>query len=120
MKDREKDALEARLERALGGCEDAAVPPFEATFAAAERRVHRRRHSRLLAAGGLAAAIVAVAVLFAPAPEPAAQYVEIEELLATTKWRAPSDVLLPRREINLYEDLPVMIESTGPAEGALL
>jgi hypothetical protein len=120
MNDIGKDGLEQKLERALGLREDAAIPAFDAVFATAKRRVRARRRSRRIAAAGVAAAIAALAVLLLPPPEPAARYVEIEDLLATTKWRAPSDVLLPRRAINLYEDLPVMIESTGPAEGALL
>lgn len=120
MNDIGTDSLDGKLERALGRRGDAGAPPFDAMFAVAERRVRARPRKRLLAAGGIAAAIAAVAVLLAPAPQPGAHYVDMEEFLATTKWRAPSDVLLPRREINLYEDLPVMIESTRPAEGALL
>jgi len=42
------------------------------------------------------------------------------DLLESTSWVAPSDVLLPKHEIDLYQDLPAFSVSTRPAEGALL
>jgi hypothetical protein len=49
-----------------------------------------------------------------------ATYIEVAELLDSTYWFAPSDVLLPDREFDIYQDMPVLFESTEPAEGALL
>ena len=73
---------------------------------------------------GFAAAAVVVAMLVItvgnPPPVDETAYIEIAELLETTYWSAPSDVLLPEREFDIYQELPVLFESTEPAEGALL
>jgi hypothetical protein len=71
--------------------------------------------------GAAAAAIVgAVIVLLNSGSPPTASYIEIADLMESTYWAAPSDVLLPDREFDIYQDLPVLFESTEPAEGALL
>ena len=46
--------------------------------------------------------------------------IEMGELLGSTSWQAPSDVLLPQHEFDLYQDMPALIESTEAATGALL
>ena len=94
-------------------------PSFDATWeAAVARRTVMRRCYRHFAS---AAAIVAVIVigLNVQAP-PEKSYVEIADLLESTYWSAPSDVLLPNREFDIYQDMPVLFESTQPAGGALL
>lgn len=102
---------------------DAEAPQFDATFANAERlyRASRRQKIRL----GVAAAFVAVGLggFVALTPDntlPPGEYIKVAELMSTTRWTAPSDVLLPRHEIDLYQELPVILESTQPAQGALL
>ena len=47
-------------------------------------------------------------------------YIEVADLLESTYWSAPSDVLLPDRQFDIYQELPVIFESTEPAGGALL
>lgn len=100
-----------------------AAPPFDAMLASAERRYRQVRRRRLRHGSAAAIAALAVAVFLAvdrDDPVPAGDYVEIAELMSSTRWIAPSDVLLPRHEIDLYGELPAIPASTKPAQGALL
>ncbi len=95
--------------------------PFDRVWRAAEDRYRasRRRYRSIAAAAALAA--VAVVVLnHQVLRQDEMPYIEVAELLGSTSWVSPSDVLLPERQIDLYEDLPALIESTEPAGGALL
>lgn len=95
------------------------LPTFETTWqAAADRHAQGRRNYRRLAAVAAVAAAIAIA-LHQPVPgnDP---YIEVADLLETTYWVAPSDVLLPDREFDIYRDMPVIFESTVPAGGTLL
>lgn len=96
-----------------------AAPPFDGTWQAArDRHASGRRQYRWLAsAAALVAAVVIAFNVQAPAEH---SYIEVAELLDSTYWSAPSDVLLPDRSFDIYQDLPVIFESTEPAEGALL
>ncbi|NNC76762.1 MAG: hypothetical protein HKN77_02295 [Woeseiaceae bacterium] len=100
------------------------VPPFHAVFTNAERqfRDSQRSQRRLLgSAAALALIAIGSVIMFdAGAPSAVPTYVHADELLSTTQWRAPSDILLPTHEIDLYQELPVFLESTKPLEGALL
>ena len=51
---------------------------------------------------------------------PGARNSNAARLLETTYWEAPSDVLLPARERDIYRDLPALEVSTEGNEGALL
>lgn len=109
------DSLQRHVRRAWP--DPGRVPTFASVWAGAERRrVSSRRRNALAAA-----AVLAIAVLFLGdgGPEPGG-YIEVAELMESTYWVAPSDVLLPDREFDIYEELPVLFESTEPAEGALL
>ncbi len=96
-----------------------ATPSFANTWRAAEERhAARRRHYRRFA---VAAAAVATVVVALNAHSPLQDsYIEVAELLESTYWSAPSDSLLPDREFDIYQDMPVIFESTEPAGGALL
>ena len=96
-------------------------PSFDATWHAAEARYKRGRR-RYAALAGLAATLAAVAIIvnaLMPEPEQFA-YIEMAELLETTSWQAPSVVLMPARDFDIYREVPVLIESTEEAGGALL
>ncbi len=113
------DALRRRTKRALEI--DAPVPTFDATFAAAERQLETPQRHHWIFASAAAAVVVALAVAPFVSRAPAGpEYVQVAELMGTAGWTAPSDVLLPRHEIDLYRELPEIPESTKPAEGALL
>ena len=111
--------IRKRVAHTFARHEDA--PPFDTTWRSAEHLyVRRRRRQRVVA--GVAASVIAIAVIFlARAPEPVDEpLIEMGELLGTTLWQAPSDVLLPEHQFDLYEELPTLIDSSDPAEGALL
>ena len=92
---------------------------FDAAWEMAERRHRGRRQGYGI--GAAAAAIVAAVIVLVNSSAPVAErYIEVADLMDSTYWTAPSDALLPEREFDIYQDLPVLFESTEPAEGALL
>ena len=76
----------------------------------------RRRYRRFASV----AVLVAGAAIALNVQGPPESYIELADLLESTYWSAPSDVLLPDREFDIYQDMPVLFESTEPAGGALL
>ncbi len=113
---------DVNIEKLVAGAfeRDDRAPDFDQAWCAAESRYKRGR--RYQALSGLAATVAAGAILlkvFAPAPTEL-PLIEIGELLGTTSWQAPSDVLLPERQIDIYQDLPDLIQSTDGAGEALL
>ena len=100
---------------------DGEPPSFDDTWHAAEVR-YRRSRRRYTALAGLAATLAAVSIIvnaLMPDSEQVA-YIEMAELLESTSWQAPSDVLMPAREFDIYQDVPALLESTEEARGALL
>jgi len=97
------------------------APAFDKVWANAElsHRQSRRRYAWLASAAAMAAAIVIVLNIGAPT-ENNIKFIGLADLMDSTSWTAPSDSLLPERQFNLYQDLPTLIESTKPVEGALL
>ena len=110
--------LERRLKDALTH-RDTDAPAFEALFAAARQRAASGRRRRRAVLAAAAAASVAMLVVYLPT-NPSPGLVSDEELLGTTSWSAPSDVLLPDRRTNIFYDLPALPESTGPVGETLL
>jgi hypothetical protein len=106
------------LRKAQRAAEAGRVPDFDTVWAAAESRARARR--RPWALGGVAAAVVAAIVWFAQPDEQAWQYIDPDDLASSTSWVAPSDVLLPERQFDIFKEIPVLIESTSTIEGALL
>lgn len=99
---------------------DPPVPSFEATMGAAEARARRAGRRR----GGLAAAALVAAAGFAAlfpslVTETPDSTIAVA-LLNSTNWSAPSDVLLPEHEFDIYRDLPSVDLSTNSEDGALL
>ncbi len=115
------DWLDQELNRSLRA--QAPAPDFAATIDAATARLAAERRRRLGAGAGFAAAVAAIAVavtLRMQAPDAVSDDFHIEEaLLGSTHWTAPSDSLLPRREFDIYQDLPVMPGSTELQQGTL-
>ena len=114
------DKMEQAVRRSWPGLDASKVPTFDATWQAVEQRFAAgRRRNRMLA--GAAAVVAAVVVgLLLQAPPESGDYVEIDELLGSTSWSAPSDVLLPEHEFDIYQELPSLLESTDTAGGSLL
>ena len=67
-----------------------------------------------------AVAAVAVGLLLRTPPAPDTSFVEMDELMSSTSWVAPSDVLLPEHQFDIYQELPSLLESTESAGGSLL
>ncbi|MDX1515370.1 MAG: hypothetical protein R3288_00950 [Woeseiaceae bacterium] len=114
---RDNEQFGSALRAAYAAREDAT--PFDTVLEAAERRLVRRRRRRYGAVAA-AAAIAAVALLAVPRSGHELSPEMTAELMQTTRWTAPSDVLLPEYERDIYSEMPVLIESTEPVEGALL
>lgn len=113
--------LDKRLVASLRTTDVRSVPPFATVWAAAEQRYRQTRlQRRALAAAAVLAVAVSLAIFFARPEDPVPPYVGVAELLDSTHWTAPSDTLLPVREIDLYNELPAVLESTESGEGALL
>jgi hypothetical protein len=94
-------------------------PAFDDVWeAAGERYTAARRNGRRIAGVAAAAAIIAIA-MFGNAPMDES-WVEVADLMESTYWTAPSDVLLPERQFDIYQDMPELFESTEPAGGTLL
>ena len=94
---------------------------FDQVWAAASDRVGSVRKRRFLLAGSAAVAVVLAIAFSLRAPtENEWLYIDEYELLETTGWSAPSDSLLPSREFDIYQTVPVLIESTETYGGALL
>ncbi len=110
------DKLRRRLKNAQQTA-DGSAPPFADVWARAEARRGRWR----IGAGVAAAVVTGVVALLIATPETADPvYIDLDELQASTMWVAPSDALLPARRFDIFHELPVMFESTGGEEGALL
>ena len=114
---------EAKLKEAVTDAFESAedAPPFERVWQAAvnRHRLSQRRYRSIAIAA--AVAVVAIVVLnYQALRQDEMQYIEVAELLGSTSWVSPSDVLLPEVQTDLYEGLPVLMESTVPAGGALL
>jgi len=112
-----RDAIRAEQARQEAG----QAPGFAAVFAAAEATVAAHSRRRRVAFGiAAAAAVTALAVgTLLPRGEDW-QYVNPDDFATSTTWVAPSDVLLPQHSIDIYRDIPVLIESTDSNGGALL
>ncbi len=97
------------------------APAFNRVWDAARARATAERNrQRLLVASGAVAAVLAVIFGLRTPSEDESRYIDADELLQTTGWSAPSDVLLPDHEFDIYRDIPVLIESTDNYGGALL
>jgi hypothetical protein len=114
--------LRAVLKRKHGEAEAGRSPDFGSVWAGAEDGVARQRR-RTRAVGGMAAAVALVAVVVVGQLRPIEQdwqFIDPNDIAGSTSWTAPSDVLLPTHQFDIYRDIPVLIESTGEDGGTLL
>lgn len=99
---------------------DGAVPGFDEVWAAAQGRVRVVGYKKRIVGLAAAAIVAALAVGLLPSPDEQIQYVDIEELMGSTSWTAPSDFLLPKHQFDIYREIPRLFESTEPYGGTLL
>ncbi len=113
--------LRAALRDAQASVEDGDVPQFDRVWAAANARARVLRRQRRVVVGSVAAAAVAAIAFGLLVPRGVElQFIDADELLGTTSWTAPSDGLLPDHQFDIYQEIPVLIESTETYGGALL
>ena len=117
------EKLKQQLRNSLQSMQGGDPPEFDALWASAEAR-HRVSRSRYQKIAGLAAAAAVAAMAFTLWPvngnNVTAMYLTEEDLLTSTQWLAPSDVLLPQHQFDIYGDLPVLIETNDLDEGSIL
>ncbi len=115
---RDDQELSASLQKAQQQA-DGSAPDFGRVFGAAERTVRDRRRVQFAGAAAVAAiALLAIGLL--PAQKEEFTYVDVEALVETTYWSAPSDALLPEHHFDIYREIPRIFESTDTSAGALL
>ena len=112
-----------QLKDALAAVHQPEPPGFDEVWAAAELR-HLKARRRYATIGGIAAALamVAVGAGFWSSRELATtdEYLIADSLLNGTQWSAPSDALMPQHQIDIYQGVPFLMESTNLNEGPLL
>jgi hypothetical protein len=96
------------------------VPDFDAIMQAAEQRAGKRRWPRIVAVAAIALLAAVVVLNVTKAPVDDTSFIEMNAFMSSTSWSAPSDVLLPESRIDIYEDVPRLLESTEDYGGALL
>ena len=110
--------MKDEISNAWKNIDDDQVPPFSKVWRAAEQRNTAARRSYRIVAS--AAAVVAAIIVGSSLQSPQEPYVELVDLLESTSWSAPSDVLLPEHQIDIYQDMPMLNESSYLAGGTLL
>ncbi len=115
--------LTKRLRSALQSRQGGEAPGFDAMWANAEKRYRESKSRYQRYAGVAAAAAIAVTLFLAWSTNGnnvAVAYLTEEDLMSSTHWLAPSDVLLPEHQFDIYGELPVLIETNNLDEGSLL
>ncbi len=117
------EKLRQKLRDSLQSMQGGDVPAFDALWGNAEKQ-HGTTRLRYRRIAGLttAAAVAATAFMLWPlnANHAVDTYLTVEDLLSTTQWVAPSDVLLPEYQFDIYDELPVLIEAIEFDEGSFL
>ena len=115
--------LKALLNESTRQRESGGGAGFDAIWRAAEAQYHAEtRRYRRLSAAAASIAVFAIAISLFPGDEKPllADFDIAARLMESTQWTAPSDVLLPNYAVDLYDELPVLMESTELYEGTLL
>jgi len=117
------EQFEKYLRDELNRRPEAGTPRFETTLTVAAGRLERRARRRRIGSG-IAAVVAIAAGAFILWPSQQGQlpveYLTEHALLESTAWVAPSDALLPHSDIDIYRDLPVLMEVNDMQEGTLL
>ena len=117
------EKLKEQLQDSLQSMQGGDAPEFDAMWANAEQqhRTSRLRYQRIVGFT-TAAAVAATAFMLWPLNGNDAAYIYLtkEDLMSSTQWVAPSDVLLPKHQFDIYSDLPVFIETNDIDEGSPL
>ena len=112
-----------QLRKALAAVHAEQAPPFADVWTAAERqnRVSRMRYAGFAGiAAAIALAVSAVSLWSANEADVVDEFLIADALMNSTQWSAPSDSLMPEHQFDIYQDIPLLIESTESQEGSLL
>ena len=111
------------LQDALGAVHRQQPTAFDDVWSAAELR-HQRAKRRYATFTGIAAALAMITVVAGLMSSQEArmtdEYLIADSLLNATQWTAPSDALMPQHQFDIYQEVPVLMESTDLDEGTLL
>lgn len=115
------DELKDRLKRAFDAAEETTAPPFGDVWHAATLQ-HRQARRRYAIFSSVAAALaIAVIGLLSYRQAPVSdEFLIADALLNHTHWSAPSDVLLPEHQFDVYQEVPFLVEPTNSNEGLFL
>ena len=121
-----ENEIKEKLKQAAQAAQKDDMPSFDETWVVAETHFvqSRSRYRRYGALATVAAAIGVVAMTIALWPAQQAElsddYFIADALLNSTSWTAPSDALMPERQFDIYQGIPLLDESTNTYEGSLL
>lgn len=115
--------IQRKLKEAYDASQPARTSSFNETWASAKARFERSQH-RYRVIGGIAAAVAVIGLAIGLWPARQAEfdddYLIADALLNSTSWSAPSDMLMPEHQFDIYREIPFLIESTNSQEGSLL
>ena len=118
-----EETMKEAVNKSLAARDAQPQPDFDKTWLAAEGRyLAWQRRQRTFIAVAASVALFAVLLTVMP-PDEQAELPNFEiaaEMMKSTQWHAPSDVLMPEYSIDIYGDLPQLPESTDIYEGTLL
>ena len=118
-----EETMKKAVSKSLAAKDAQPAPGFDETWLAAEGRyLAWKRRQRTFIGVAASAALIAVLLTLMP-PDEQAELPSFEiaaEMMNSTQWSAPSDVLMPEYSIDIYGDLPQLPESTDIYEGTLL
>ena len=99
------------------------APDFDQTWLAAESR-YRKSKRRYRTLTGIAASTALIAIVLSMQSQKPVQPLQDMNLaggmMSSTQWTAPSDVLMPKHSVDVYQDIPSLIKSIELPEGSLL
>lgn len=112
-----------QLQDALATVHAEQPPPFADVWAAAERqnKLSRKRYTGIVGvAATIALAVSAFGIWSANKTDVVDDFLIADALMNSTQWSAPSDLLMPEHQFDIYQDIPLLLESTDTQEGSLL
>lgn len=115
LKNLHKDAFDGRQKHE--------APAFDKVWAAAEQQYleGRRLYATLSGIAAALAIVTVVAGLWSSEESTVSdEYLIADSLLNGTQWSAPSDALLPQHQIDIYREVPFLMDTTNLDEGSLL
>lgn len=118
-----EETMREAVSKSLAAKDAQPTPGFDETWLAAEGRyLAWKRRQRAFIGIAASAALVAVILGVIPPDEQAdlPNFEVAAEMMNSTQWSAPSDVLMPEHSIDIYGDLPQLPEPTDIYEGTLL